>query len=357
MRVALDTTALYTTQAGVARYIRGLLRGLAQAQPNDVDCFELVWPVENFNYQQPQRALKTAYRELLWANFIAPRELKTSRADLLHSPVACLVPPPKGMPHVLSIMDLAFLLHPERFRPWQRLAWKRYLKRVPSVDQILCISRFTADEVIRILGVPARKLHVTYLASDFEGQSPASAERAPAFEAPSEFFLFVGSLEPGKNLALLKRAYLLAAQNGTMLPPLIIVGARWEGVGHEGKPPQGWHYCGRLADAELIYLYRRAIALLFPSKYEGFGLPVLEAMSLGCPVICSPVASLPEVGGDAVYYQPLEPEAYLKAMQRLSADQTFREELISRGQAQAQKFSWKRCAEETVEVYRMAMHP
>ena len=120
MRVAIDTNGLYTTQAGVARYIRGLLRGLRQLRPSDCDYYELAWEVENFAYRQPQRALKTAYRELFWARAVAPAILKSRRTDLLHSTVNCLITPARGMKHVVSIMDLAFLRHPERFRRWQR---------------------------------------------------------------------------------------------------------------------------------------------------------------------------------------------------------------------------------------------
>jgi alpha-1,3-rhamnosyl/mannosyltransferase len=104
-------------------------------------------------------------------------------------------------------------------------------------------------------------------------------------------------------------------------------------------------------------LYRRARALLFPSKYEGFGLPVAEAMALGCPVICSPVASLPEVGGPAAHYAELTPESYLTAMLRLTRDTRWREELIERGRVQAREFSWRRCAAQTLEAYRHTLKP
>src|SRR5215475_13738832 len=139
------------------------------------------------------------------------------------------------------------------------------------------------------------------------------------------------------------------------LPPLLIVGARWAGVGTEGSPPPGWQYLGRLPDAELVYLYRRALALVFPSKYEGFGLPVVEAMMLGCPVICSPVASLPEVGGNAALFTDLKPEDYLKAMRQVSREVSLRNELIEKGLAQAANFSWNKCAREMLEVYRATL--
>jgi alpha-1,3-rhamnosyl/mannosyltransferase len=249
-------------------------------------------------------------------------------------------------------MDLAFLRHPERFRRWQRWSWKHLLRRLTTVDRVMCISRFTADEVIRIVGLPASRVDVTYLGCEFHPDEPAPAEQKPDLPVPDEFFLFVGSLEPGKNLALLKEVYAMACAKGVVLPPLVILGARWEGVVNEGKPPADWHYLGRQPDAVLVYLYRRALALCFPSKYEGFGLPLVEAMALECPVICSPVGSLPEVGGDAAVFTELDPKAYLKAMRQIAGEEKFRSEVKARGLAQARKFSWRQCAEATAAIYR-----
>jgi alpha-1,3-rhamnosyl/mannosyltransferase len=352
LRVGLDTNALYTTQAGCARYVRGLLRGLRTIPAPGLDLREIAWPVENLGYRQPARALKTFYRELIWANTIAPRRLRHEGIDLLHSTVGWLIRPPRGMKHIASLMDLALLRHPERYRRWQRQTAGRRLARLARVDRILCISRFTADEAMALLGLPASKLEVTYLGCDFPGDPGSVSGQIPDFPVPNDFFLFVGSLEPGKNLALLREVYLRAEAQGAVLPPLLIVGVRWAGVGTEGPPPREWHYLGRLPDAALVYLYRRALALVFPSKYEGFGLPVLEAMTLGCPVICSPVASLPEVGGQAVLYCDLTAEAYGAGLRRVAADDALRQELSAKGRQQATLFSWDRCAAETLGVYR-----
>lgn len=203
-----------------------------------------------------------------------------------------------------------------------------------------------------LLGIPSRKLEVIYCGSDFHADQPAVVEQAPPGSVPDCFFVYVGSLEPGKNLALLREAYRLADARGIALPPLLIVGARWEGVASEGAPPKDWVYLGRQPDAVLVYLLKRARALLFPSKYEGFGLPVLEAMTLGCPVVCSRVASLPEVGGEAVDYRELTPEAYLQGMQQMLTQDEWRRELSQRGRAQARPFTWQRCAEQTADLYR-----
>jgi alpha-1,3-rhamnosyl/mannosyltransferase len=356
MRVAIDTNGLYTGQGGTARHIRGFLHGL-QTSSAKIDFFPFAWPVRNLAYQQPGRALKTAYRELIWANTVAPWKLARSRADLYHVMGSDFVSSPKRLKRIVTLYDLAVVRHPERFRKWHRWSDARRLKRLASAARILCISRFTAEEAMALLGIPSRQLEVIYCGCDFHPTERPPAEEQPAFEVPPEYFLFVGSLEPGKNLSLLRATYELAATRGQVLPPLLVMGVRWAGVGTEGKPPPGWTYLGRQSDEVLQYLYRRALALVFPSKYEGFGLPVAEAMALGCPVICSQVASIPEVGGEAACYADLRPEAYFDAMVRLCRDHALREDLITKGREQSRRFSWSKCAEETVRVYREVCRP
>jgi glycosyltransferase involved in cell wall biosynthesis len=353
--IGIDTNGLYTTQAGVARYIRGLLHGLKRIAAPELEVMPIAWQVENFLYRQPERALKTFYRELVWAKFQAPRHLRVHQVEALHSTAGSLISRPRGVREVVTLHDLAVLRHPERFRSWQAASGRRRLKKVRAADQVICISRFTAEEAMTLLNLPASRFIVVHNGCEFHPSEPVPSEAEPEVTLPTEYFLFVGSLEPGKNLALLKEVYALSQSRKLRLPPLVIVGARWEGVGHEGPPPKDWHYLGRLADEVLVYLYRHAIGLVFPSKYEGFGLPVVEAMALGCPVICSPVASLPEVGGAAALFSDMTPEAYLKCMRQVSCEGGLRSELIEKGLAQAANFSWKRCAGQVLDVYRAAL--
>jgi len=345
-------TGVYVTQAGIARYVRGLKRGLEQARPGDVEIFPVAWEVENFAYKQPLRAMKTIYRELIWGKLIAPRILRRNEADLLHSTSSLFIRCPGGVKHLVTLHDLSISRHPERFRSWQVRAWRRRLPVIVNADRVVTISRFTADEAMKLLGLPASRIDVVHNGCDWHDDQITFQEQEPADGVSDEFFLFVGSLEPGKNLSLLKEAYLLAQSRRQSLPPLIIVGSRWEGVATEGEQPQGWHYLGRQPDEVLLYLYRRARALLFPSIYEGFGLPIVEAMAQGCPVVCSPTSSLPEVAGDAAMIIPLSVPDYLQAMQELCKRPDLRADLIVRGRTRAAHFTWKRCAEETAAVYR-----
>ena len=241
--------------------------------------------------------------------------------------------------------------YPDRYRAWQRRSGPRRLAALAGYDRVICISRFTADEAIRCLDLASSLIEVVHNGCDFS-PDVVPPERPPDFELAPDFYLFVGSLEPIKNLRLLREVYELASGRGITLPPLVIVGARWLGVEGEGSPPPGWLYAGRQDDEVLVHLYRRALALVFPTRYEGFGFPLVEAMALGCPVICSPLASLPELGGDAPIYADQTPAAYLDAMLAVASDPTRRDDHIAAGRERVRRFSWQRCAEETLAVYR-----
>ncbi len=342
IRLALDTNPLYVTRAGVARYVRGLRAGFSTL-PDGPRLTEIRWPVENFDYVQPARALKTAWRELWWAPCIAPGLLRRADVELVHHTSGPLLPFIRGLRHVVTVHDLALLRHPARFRPWQRSSGLRRLRRTMWADRVICVSRFTADEAMSLLGLPAAKIEVVH-----HGVTLAAKEILPA-GLPPEFYLFVGSLEPGKNLSFLKSLW---QEPGRSLPPLVVVGARWLGVADEGAAPASWIYLDHQPDEMLLALYRRAKALLFPSLYEGFGLPLVEAMAAGCPVICSPLASLPEVAGGAAYLADLDANHWLQAMQEIERDA---ESWRQRGLVRARGFTWEKCARETIQIYRLVL--
>jgi alpha-1,3-rhamnosyl/mannosyltransferase len=359
MKVAIETTPLFTGRAGVARYVRGLLAGFRALGAADLQIAELGWALENFGYAQPQRALKTLAREWGWAKFVAPRRARDVAA--VHHTALPIVPFFRPARHVVTLHDLALLRFPERFRKWQRSSGLRRLRRVASADRVICVSRFTADEAMTLLGMRAERIAVVHEGGWLDGDDssdmggtpmPRPAVEAPAAAPlPAEYFLFVGSLEPGKNLALLREIYLASARAGRLLPPLVIAGARWAGVAREGPPPDGWHFLGHVTDAELGRLYRGAWALVFPSKYEGFGLPVLEAMAHGCPVVCGRVASLPEIAGEAACFTELTAAGLRATLHGLLRDDGAVAELRRRGLARAAEYSWLKCARETRAVY------
>lgn len=351
MLVSLDTNPLHTSRAGVARVVRGILDGMARMPSPGVELVPVAWEVDNFGFKQPARSLRTLYREGLWRFTSGPRLIRASGARVHHSPNGWFIPPPRRVAHLGTINDVALVRHPERFRPWHRWSGTRRLYQAHRFDLVTTISEFTRQEALDLLKLEPARVVTALCGCDFA--TPATTPPPePWPEAPSEFFLFVGSLEPGKNLALLREVWLRARAAGKPLPPLVVVGARWAGVAAEGPPPEGWVFLGHIPDSRLVWLYRHALSLLFPSKYEGFGLPIAEAMSQGCPVACARVASLPEVGGEAVHYAPLDPEAWSEAVRKLAEDSALRSSLAALGRARAPLFTWQNYASQMAGLYR-----
>ena len=354
MKVAVETNALYTSRAGVARSVRSQLLGLERTQRKGDEVRTLAWERGNFGYRQPRRALRTLYRELLWARWPARRELAREEIDLHHATHGWLVRPPAGTRHVATLHDLAVLRYPERFRRWHRRSATARLRRLHEVDRVVCVSRFTADEAMRMLALPADRLEVVPNGSWLADSPPGDRRPAslPAEVEASGFVVFVGTLEPGKNLELMAEVYARAADAGRRLPPLVVSGEPWAGVGGLADRPPDWHFLGYRDDAELVWLYRRARAQVFPTRYEGFGYPLLEGMALGCPTVASRVASLPELAGDGALMAPPEPEPFGEALRTLLRDDAARDDIVRAGREQARRFSCARMGEDLWRLYR-----
>jgi glycosyltransferase involved in cell wall biosynthesis len=351
VKIALDTNSLYVSRAGTTRYVSGLLTGFRRLASPELTVRAIAWEVENYDYAQPMRAAKTLYRELVWAQLVAPRVLRSNSADLLHRCGLMEIAKPRGCREVVTVHDMAFRRHPERYRYWSRISAPHYAARLERADHLIAVSSFTADEYMRFNPGSSRKITVIHHGI-FDVPEPVRRNGPQLISLPTDYFLFVGSIEPGKNLSLLKEAYLLAKDRGLRLPPLVLVGVKWAGVHQDAIYPSDWILLGYQPDDVVAHAYRNARALLFPSKYEGFGLPVVEAMAAGCPVVCSRVASLPEVAGTAALFADMSPHSYLQAMQELVTNDGLRAEYGERGKEHAKQFSWERCASQTAEVYR-----
>jgi glycosyltransferase involved in cell wall biosynthesis len=242
------------------------------------------------------------------------------------------------------------------------LIYRHWLPRVlPSVNAVITVSQASKADIVRHLGVPADKVHVTYEGAG-HSYTRASVEQVSKVRAqyglPDGYVLFVGSVEERKNLGRLLQACARLWAAGERRP-LLIVGAR---RGKYSKILQTVrdlnlesrvHFTGHVPDADLPALYSGADLFVFPSLYEGFGLPPLEAMACGTPVVCSNNSSLPEVVGDAALtVDPYDVDALADAMRRVLANADLAEDLRRRGLERAAAFAWERTARETVEVYR-----
>ncbi len=300
-----------------------------------------------------------------WEHLKLPRIVKSIRPDVFHGPANTL-PLQLSCPSVMTIHDFYHLYCPE-YLSWLR---RHYLtvvipRSLRSATRIIADSASTKQDAIRFAHVPAEKIETIYLGGLNEDEllgSHRSAETLDKFGITSPYILSVGSSLPHKNLARLIKAF---ARVSRQIPQeLIFVGetfrygdalralAESELESQHGRV----RHLGFVTKQELVALYRKADAFIFPSLYEGFGIPALEAMQSGCPVIASRLSSLPEVGGNAVeYFDPLNIEDMAESILRVASDSTLRSSMRERGYMQSRKFSWQKTALETFSVYRKAI--
>jgi glycosyltransferase involved in cell wall biosynthesis len=319
VRVAIDTSPLIQTRAGTARHVRGLLAALRDRPGIDL---ELV------SFGGTGR-LSSIVRDAIWYPIGLAR--RATAADVLHcttfrGPVGARVPT------VLTVHDLAILRFPEAFPRWHRLYGKAGLARVlHGAAAIVAVSEFTKAETVELAGVPAERIRVVP-----NGVDPVFVADGP--RAEGDYVLSVATLEPRKNLSRVVQAAALAGVE------LRVVGARgWGGV-----DVPGW--VGEIPDGQLASLYRGARCVLYPSLYEGFGLPVLEAMACGTPVVTSHEGSTAEVaGGAAVLVDPREVVSIADGIEQAALR---RDERVPLGLARARGFAWERAADSVVELWR-----
>jgi len=300
---------------------------------------------------------------IAWEQARLPGALKRAQPDLLHG-LAYALPVAWSGPSVVSIYDLSFLHFPHAFKVANRIyltATSRAAAR--RARRVLTISDSTRRDIVRLLKVPQERVEVIYPAAE-ERFRVLAEDEVEAFrrarDLPEAFIFAVGTLEPRKNMVGLLHAY---ARLERPRPPLYIGGG------------SGWRFSpifdtvrqldlvdqvtfpGFIPEDELPLWYNAARLFVFPSLYEGFGLPVLEAMACGTPVISSNAASLPEVGGSAVaLVEPRDTEQLARQMQRVFDDAQARKEMRAAGRIQASRFNWRAFADATTASYTRAMH-
>lgn len=319
MRVGVDTSPLIQTHAGTARHVRGLL-GALRDRP-DLD-------LELISFGGTGRA-SSVLRDALWYPIGLSRRART--LDVLHC-TTFRGPRSASVPRVLTVHDLAILRFPEAFPRWHRLYGRAGLARVlRAADALVAVSEFTKDETITLADVPAERIRVVP-----NGVDSVFVPDGPRGEG--DYVLAVATLEPRKNLSRVVEAARLAGVE------LRVVGARgWGGVNVSG-------WVGELPDAELAGLYRGARCVLYTSLYEGFGLPVIEAMACGTPVVTSRATAMEEVAGDAAVL--VDPSDVSSIVEGIGQAVSRRDELVALGLARAREFTWERAADSVVQLWR-----
>ena len=351
--------------AGVSQYILALLRSLPAACPDyHLTAYVGAGVSDSFAGWRVRRAALPGDRpplRILWEQGFQPGALASRHVDLLHAPVN-VGPVLRPCRMVVTVHDLAFLRYPETFRPLHRLYQKTMARwTARHADAVIAVSESTRTDCIRFFGVsPARVVTVPNgVEADF---CPLPRERVEAFRAkrglPERFLLSVATMEPRKNLPRL----LEALARVPAAPPLYIVGGRgWyhntvdEAVarlGLEGRV----HLAGYVPHTELPLWYNAASWLVYPSLYEGFGFPALEALACGTPSIVSSASSLPEVVGDAaLLVDPLDVQALAEALRQTLDERDLELTLREAGPQRAALFPWSRTAKETAAVYRAVL--
>jgi glycosyltransferase involved in cell wall biosynthesis len=354
VRVGLDLTPAAMSGAGTGRYPRELLRALGRRDEVDLVCLAAT---RRRGSGPVSRIVQGVWREGAYYPFVLGRRAARLRLDLVHCPAA-FAPRVGKRPLVLTIHDVLPFRYPELFPrvvvAYSRLTWAAAAKRA---RRVITGSEHTRSELVELLGVDPERVAVTpYGVSErFRPAEPAPGWLADRFGVDRPFVLCVGTLEPRKNLVTALRAFERVARETDAL--LVVAGGPgWGNELFERELPRASErvrLTGYVSDDELVRLYSAASCFLFPSLYEGYGLPLLEAMACGVPVVAGDSTSLPEVVGDAgLTVAPRDEQAVADAVLRVLGDRELAAGMRERGLRRAAQHSWEACAQATVAVYR-----
>jgi glycosyltransferase involved in cell wall biosynthesis len=371
VKIGIDGLLLWGQYSGVEHAIANLIRALPAAGDHQYTVFvdrefdEADWQDPRLRFVHAGIASRSRLRRAWAQQRWLPRAIAAAGVTVFHAP-GYVMPLRCPVPAVLTVHDVIALSHPHLCRRTNVWHYRRLLPRsARRARLVITTTEAVKAELVARCGVEPGRVRVIPLGIDehfFAEPHPAAREAVRArYRLPERYFLFVGQWEPKKNLPALLRAYHLFRAGDRGPHRLVIAGGL------------GWHYrrevslidaldlrdsvtlTGYLPPGDLPAVYTMAEALVFPSLVEGFGLPPLEAMACGTPVIISDAPALVEVADDAAVVVPsADPEALCGVMAQVAADPALRADLVARGRRRAEQFHWSRCAEATVDVYREA---
>lgn len=364
LRIAWDNSIAGQDHAGTGMYASRLVSWLRETQDVDLEMFE--GPQRTRGKRSPISLGKQVIRQLFWYHGQFPRALRRAHFDLIHCP-AFVVPLWCPCPSVVTVHDLTALIFPRHFDP----RWRMYVNAMMPhvlrlVSAVICVSANTKQDLLKFYKVSHAKVHVVHNGVDRQRFHPGvTLDHGWARQAGLRdgYLLHVGTFSYRKNIPTLLRAIAHLRSKGKWgTRQLVLAGSERSGMKgaqeiyetlRELDLESSVIVTGHVPDEHVPGLYAHASVLVMPSLYEGFGFPVLESMAVGTPVIASDTSSLPEVGGDAaIYFPPRDELALASAIEDVLEKKAVADELQRKGLVRAAQFSWQRCAEETVKVYR-----
>ncbi len=372
IKLIVNAIPLTYVNTGIGRYLQSLYSQMERLYGNRIEiayfdgrkvCTQI--PRQPVNLSQWSKAadlfwkLPTCCALALRLALHARREILFRRHargfDIYHEVAFFPFSTPSHVKTIFTVHDLSLIRFPEH-HPRERALYSRlfFERRCKNVDHFIAVSEFTRKEMQTHLGIQPGKITTTRLAHSPDIFFPKSSEQIQRFlrkhSLPREYFLFVGSGDPRKNMDIIPEAL---EKSGLDIPLVVIGWSGWS-TGGLGKKVISLGY---VDDEDLALAYSGALALVLPSTYEGFGLPVLEAMACGCPVVTTKKASLPEVGGDAALYikDPRDNTELAGLLKELYLDRTLRAEPVQKGIKHTGQFSWEQTAGQTFEVFERAL--
>lgn len=368
MRIGVEGRTLQGRRYGVARYLVNLLRNLVEIDDQNEYIVYVREEIEPLGFESERlrvKLLRGVGPSLAWRHLQLPLQMRKDRIDLHFSP-SYFIPMIEVCPSVVVVHDLTFRVHPEWFRrDWRMRFDDIFWHKVRKASHILTVSEHSKSDIVRFLKVDPDRVTSTPEAADerfrvVEDRDAVNAARE-RYGMPPGFIFTVGSIHTRRNLERLIQSMAVAREITGSAPSLLIMGAKDASFSDPVEITGTAERCGLtenvrhveyVTEEDLLHLYNACGLFAYPSLYEGFGLPVIEAMACGAPVVCSNVTSIPEVAGDAaLYFNPEDTDEMGKAIARALTDTALRKRLSEAGRKRAATFSWRHTAEETLAVF------
>lgn len=379
LKVAFELQPLFSVMTGIGFSTQEIIKNLELLSPGNFEIEGLYFNFlgrhkgerikKRFNFKKVEKKwLPRSFYMRYWKYFpLSYNQIFRTNPDIFHF-FSNFVPYRVKGKVVVTVHDLLYLRYPEAVEGKYLKIFREELQRsLDRADRIIAVSEFTKKEIIDYFKINPEKIVVVYNGVDtekFKGgiSHQKSFEIREKYNLPENFFLHVGTLQPRKNLERLVEAYYEYGKQKDSESHLVLAGAKWhkfEGVfkkirdfGLEGEV----HFIGYVEEKDKPYLYKLARALVFPSFYEGFGIPPLEAMATGIPVLASRSSAIPEVVGDAAYlFDPYSIGEITRALIEISRNKSLAEELVQKGRIRCELFSWEKSAEKILGIYNNLM--